>query len=599
MSTLLQVKNISKAFGPHVILEGASFTVSDKQKIGVIGRNGAGKSTLFKIIIGLDKEDEGEIMLFDNTHIGYLKQEDDFEENDTVISYLVRKSKKKEWQCAKIAAQFELKNDFLTTKIKDLSGGYQMRVKLSLMLLHEPNLLLLDEPTNYLDLSTMLLLEDFLKKYNGSYLIISHDRRFIKNTCEETLEIERGQAYHYNGNLEAYLKFKKEKQIFAEKFNKKQDSKKKHLQKFVDRFGAKASLAAQAKSKEKQIARLQSINIDATLSDVFIKIPPTVNKKGLGLRLTNLAIGYGNKKIAKDINIDVMRGEHLAVLGDNGQGKSTFLKTIAEKLPLLDGNLRWAKHIKIAYYAQHITSELNPQETIESFLERSAGPNNTIEEIYKMAGDFLFTEEDIKKPISVLSGGEKARLCLAGILLHENDVLLFDEPTNHLDFETAEALGFALAQSNVTVFFISHDRTFTSILADNILEVSNGIIKKFHGNYDDYIYSLKKKSGLKVEEKAKEDGVNLEISPLEYPNEKARRIQKHEELKKLKKDITRLEKKVEKLKDEKESILAKFASDPTNPSQELNNRLKELTEEIPELEEQWFETNEKIYNEFQ
>lgn len=586
MSILLQVKNLSKSFGPHIILDEASFTVSDRQKIGVIGRNGAGKSTLFKIIIGSESSNSGEVTIFDRTHLGYLKQEDDFQDGDTVLTYLLRESKKEDWQCAKVASQFELKNDLLNKKISDLSGGFQMRVKLSLMILREPNLLLLDEPTNYLDLSTMLLLENFLKSYKGAYLIISHDRRFIKNTCTEILDIEHGKAYHYPGGLESYLKFKKEKIVFAEKFNKKQEVKKKHLQSFIDRFGVKASLAKQAKSKEKQIARIKTIDIENSLSDVMIKIPSATTKKGLAWRLDELAIGYGQNIIAKNISIDIEKGDHIAVLGDNGQGKSTFLKTLAEELPVVSGELKKNPNLTVAYYAQHVANNLNPKETVESFLTRSAFLNHETEDIYRMAGDFLFTDDDIKKPISILSGGEKARLCLAGILLKSHDVLLFDEPTNHLDFETAEALAFALSESNATVLFISHDRTFTNIIADKIFEVKNNGVKRFFGDYEEYIEHLE-------ENFSSQNKINL-INP-DKSLEKDLKRQQFEDSKQLKKDIIKVEKTLEKLKSEKEIILKEFADNPTNPSPSSAVRFKEINEEINEQEEKWLELCEKVF----
>ncbi len=590
MSTLLQIKKLTKSFGPNIILNEASFVVSDKQKIGVIGRNGAGKSTLFKIIIGLEEKDSGDVVSFNHTRIGYLKQEDDFLEGDTVLSYLIRESKKEEWECCIIASQFELKNDLLDSKIVDLSGGYQMRVKLSLMLLFEPNLLLLDEPTNYLDLSTMFLLENFLKKYNGSYLIISHDRRFIKNTCKEILDVENGKAIYYNGGLEEYLKFKQEKLVFSEKYNKKQEAKKKHLQKFINRFGAKASLATQAKSKEKQIARIKTIDIENSLSTVTINIPNSLARKGFVLRAKKMAIGYDKNQVAGDITFEIEKGEHWAVLGDNGQGKSTFLKTIAQEISLLVGELYWADNLKIAYYAQHVIGNLNPKENVESFLESSAGINYSTEEIYKMAGDFLFSKGDIKKSISVLSGGEKARLCLAGMLLRKNDVLLLDEPTNHLDFETAEALAFALAKSNATIFFVSHDRTFTNIVADNILEVDNGSIKRFFGDYDDYIYHLKKKTGLIKEAKKK-----IEQNPaLKKINKKEERVKKIEKQKILRKKMLKIEKEREQLRMERESILTKFASNPINSSIKLRKRFKEIDKFMLILEDKWLELDKKL-----
>ncbi len=578
MSILVQINNLKKAYGPQVILDGASFSVAEKQKIGVIGRNGAGKSTLFNIIMKTEQADSGELMIYDRTRIGYIKQEDDFEENDTVIGYLKEKSNKKEWTCAKVASLFELKNELLEKKILDLSGGFQMRVKLSLMLLHEPNLLLLDEPTNYLDLRTMLLLEKFLQSYKGAYLIISHDRRFIKNTCTQTLDIENGKAYHYPGSLEPYLAFKKEKLINANKYNKKQLAKQKHLQKFIDRFGAKASLASQAKSKAKQIDRLKTIDIENTLGSAVIKIPKATTKKGLAFAIDAMSIGYKTKVIAKKINLEIYKGEHLAFLGDNGQGKSTFMKTLAGELEVLKNPFKTAKNLRIAYYAQHSSASLNPKDTVEKYLEAQLGEGMQTEDVYKMAGDFLFLGGDVKKPISVLSGGEKARLCLAGIFLRTNDVLLLDEPTNHLDFETAEALAMALAESNATIIFISHDRTFTSIISDNIIEIKDGQVKRIFGDYDDYVYSIKNKFFTNKIDKKREVNKNKE-----------ERINKYKEDKEDKKKIRNLEKKIEKLNKEKQEILKYFEINPGEPAPKKSARLSTVDKQIIQAETDWLD----------
>lgn len=579
MSILLQVKNLQKSYNGQVLLESASFTVAKKQKIAVIGRNGAGKSTLFKIITGQEEKDGGEITINEETRLGYLKQEDDFCADDTVMSYLLRESGQEDWQCAKTAAIFELKNNLLEQKIAALSGGYRMRVKLTLMILKSPNLLLLDEPTNYLDLSTMLLLEKFLQSYQGAYLIISHDRRFIKNVCNEIIDIEYGRAYHFPNRLEPYLKFKKDKIVFAEKFNKKQEAKKKHLQSFIDRFGVKASLAKQAKSKEKQIARIKTIDIENSLSTVSFHIPGADKKKGLAWRLEDLAIGYPGKQVAAGIEINIEKGEHLAVLGDNGQGKSTFLKTLAGELQPSAGTFKPNPNLRIAYYAQHIIETLNPQETVESFLIRSSDKNHTAEDVYRLAGDFLFSLDDIKKPISVLSGGEKARLCLASILLKTNDVLLLDEPTNHLDFETAENLAIALAESNATILFISHDRTFTNIIAEKLLEVKNQTIKTFYGTYEEYIDYLE----------ANFSPENRLTKVITASEEKLAKREKYKNEKQRKKDLNKIEKKLEALKIEKEMLIKDFEDNPTNPNPEKVVRFKEISEEIIEQENQWLE----------
>ena len=258
MSTLLQIDNISKAYGPQVIFHQASLTVPAKRKIGVIGRNGAGKTTLFKMLTGHEEVDYGAVNIYKQTRLGYLEQSDPFKLSETVIDFLARYTGKEEWRCGKMAAQFQLKNDLLGARIGSLASGYQMRVKLTAMLLAEPNLLLLDEPTNYLDLSTQLLFEQFLKNFRGGYMIISHDRELLKNVTDHTLEIERGSLFLYPGPLEEYLVYKEEQAELAEKTNQNIQRQRKHLQRFIDRFSAKNTKATQAKSKAKQIKRLKT-----------------------------------------------------------------------------------------------------------------------------------------------------------------------------------------------------------------------------------------------------------------------------------------------------------------------------------------------------
>jgi ATP-binding cassette subfamily F protein 3 len=584
MAILLQVQNLSKSFGTKKVLDNASFTVSKKQKIGVIGRNGAGKSTLFKIIMDQISADSGTVQILDHTRIGYLKQEDDFTETDTVLQYLIDHSSKESWVCAKMASNFEL-TEHEETHILSLSGGYQMRVKLCLMLLHEPNLLLLDEPTNYLDISTLLLLEKFLQTYAGAYLVISHDRQFLKNTCKQTLEIERGKTYLYPKDLESYLAFKDEKLKTAYQYNKKIQAKRAHLERFIERFGAKASKATQAQSRVKQLTRLNTIDIQTPLANVSIKIPKASTTPGLAFRIHELAIGYPQKVIASNMSFDIGKGQHFAVLGDNGQGKSTFLKTLAGILAPKDGRIKRTQRLSVAYYAQHITTKLPRELTIEQYLISKAPARHVPADIFKMASNFLFQEADLSKTISVLSGGEKARLYLAGLLLTPHDIYLFDEPTNHLDFETAEALAFALAESNATILFVSHDRTFNSILAKDILEVKNGTIKRFHGNYDDYIEKLKFET--KLIDEIVEKRAPIETTDTRKNIEYEFRKVKQRELKEIELQITRL-------KEEQEQIMEKFLKNPHKPYISLRKRLKLIEQEMVELEHTWLETSEYI-----
>lgn len=486
--TLLTIEKLRKAFGPHVIFDEADLHINAKQKIGVIGRNGAGKSTLFKMIVGEDEQDSGEVTVHTDTRLGYLEQHDTVSDLP-VQQFLEEVSGKESWQCAKIAGMFDIKHEMLEMPVSSLSGGYQMRIKLSAMLLKDPNLFLLDEPTNYLDVHTQLLLERFLQSYTGAFLIISHDREFLERTCEQTLDVEGGKMFLYPGPVTEYLEFKEAQAVYAQKFNEKVDRERKHLQTFVDRFRYKASKAAQAQSKMKAISRLKTVDIASPLKVVRISIPGKDTRKGQVLRVKNMSIGYGDKVVASEITVDANRGDHVAIIGDNGQGKTTFLKTLADELPPLAGSGSWAADTSIAYYAQHVPSSMNPLLSAWEYL-RAMAPRVDNEDVMRMAGNFLFTKESLLKKISVLSGGERARLCLAGILLSESQVLILDEPTNHLDFETVEALEQALEAFQGTVFFVSHNRAFVNSLATAIFEVGGGKVQRFNGTYDEYVWKL-------------------------------------------------------------------------------------------------------------
>ena len=592
MSTLIQIKKISKSFGPHIIFNEASFNIDKKQRIGVIGRNGAGKTTLFKMISGEEDIDKGEISKFSQTRIGYLEQQNKFQDNETVMEFLIRDSEKEIWECAKIAGKFNLKNELLDTEINKLSGGYQMRIMLSAMLLRDPNLLLLDEPTNHLDLSTLLLLEEFLKTYRGSYLIISHDREFLRNTCNETLEVDQGKLYYFPLSLDQYLEHKELKKKSDERYNKKIKQQQKHLQSFVDRFRYKASKATQAQSKLKQIKKLNEVEIRQSLKTAKIYIPEIEDKKGLALRIENLSVGYKNKSIAENISIDIKRGDHIAVLGDNGQGKTTFLKTLNNELDKISGDFRWMPNIKIASYAQHVTKDLNPKEQIGPYLERQAGINVSIEDVLRIAGNFLFYGDDIKKPISILSGGEKARLCIAGMLLQKCNVLLLDEPTNHLDFETVEMLGQALSESNASILFISHNREFIHKVANNIIEVNDGNIKMSNYNYEEYLHHLYLKSGLKNEKKE----LNKNHQAEDKEEEKKQRKIKSEKIKELKRDLKKLENNIEYNKATEQKLLKELEKDNYKFSRERNEKIKEIKVLIYEEELKQLEILEEIEN---
>lgn len=585
--SLLSVQGLVKSYGPRRLLDQASFTVHEGEHIGFIGRNGAGKSTIIRIIAGIEETDSGSIQCMPQCRLGYLEQHEDFTEQDTVLGYLERKSQKADWECAKLAGRFQLKKDLLEKRVLELSGGFRMRVKLAALLLQDPNLLLLDEPTNYLDLQTVLLLENFLQNYRGSFIIISHDREFLKNTCTVTLEIEQGGVERYEGDVEEWLAYKEERRLEIERHNKNIEAQRRHMQEFVDRFRAKASKATQAQERLKRLAKLEKIDIKQPLKTTRIHIPPTDGRKGTILRLQHLDIGYSQKTIAAHIELEFNRGEHIAVLGENGQGKTTLLKTLASRLPPIEGHVRWAHNIDIAEYAQHVHEALDGDETVGNYLSRHSD-GLLQEDVLRMAGNFLFSIDDLDKTCHLLSGGEKARLCLAGILLQKPDVLLLDEPTNHLDMETVEALGSALHEWNGTIFFVSHSRTFVNLLATTVIEVGGGHVSRYPGTYEEYVWDMKR---------------HLDVTPnsqemsqaLDSIAQKSARQERYEELKKKRQQATKLEKQLEELGKEKRLLMDQILAEPQGFSLERNRRLATLDTMIHHTEDEWLKLQDQIW----
>lgn len=589
MGVLIQVSDLHKSYGMNVVLDGAAAAFCEGEKIAVIGRNGAGKSTLCRILTGEEQADHGTITLSPQLRLSYLQQMDPFSLDETVIEFLTRFSGLEEWQCGKVAGRFQLKNELLTTPLRELSGGMRTRVKLTAMLLQEPNFLILDEPTNYLDLKTLILLERFLQNCRFGFLIVSHDREFLKKTCEQTLEVERGDLTLFPGDVESYLEYKEEQLAQSLSINRNIESKQKQLQTFVDRFRAKASKAAQAKSKMKQIQRLQKIEIGHPLGTVRIKIPSVESRNAMALRCDDLSIGYPDITISKDIRMEIEQGAHVAIVGENGQGKTTFLRTLAGDLPALGGKFRWGHGLRVAHYAQHVYSSISGEISVLEHLLRMADDSVSRQDVLNLAGSFLFKGNDVDKKIAVLSGGERARLCLAGLLLTRSQVLLLDEPNNHLDFETVEALGRALQEYQGTVFFISHDRTFVHLLATQVIEVHQGVVRLYPESYDDYVTRLEQsldreggdaKGGKgKSSSDAKTDGASHDNVA---------------EKKELNSRIRRVAKELEAHKKELDELNRKFLTHPTSWSSEGQRRHKQLSDLIRSGEDLWLECSEAL-----
>src|SRR5580700_1420616 len=492
MATLLQITKACKSYGDQVLLNHAEATLSDNVKVGFIGRNGAGKSTLLRVLLGEEELDSGEIARHPSLRLGYLRQHDPFLPDETALGFLMRDSGEPDWKCGEVAGQFELKGADLAGPIAKLSGGWQTRVKLAALLLHEPNLLLLDEPTNFLDLRTQILLEHFLQSHRSACLIVSHDRAFLGATCEHTLDLSRGKLTSFPGKVDAFLEFQHEKRQHEERANESILAKRKHLEEFIAKNKARAATATLARSKSKQLERLELTEIARNEPTARIRAPRVEPRKGFALRCLELAIGYPERQIASGVQLEIDHGSRAAVVGDNGQGKTTFLRTLVDSLKPLAGEVRWGYGCQIGVYAQHVYSSLPENQTVLEYLHKQAAFGKKDQEILEVAGALLFRKGHVKKPISVLSGGERARLCLAGLLLSTHNVLILDEPGNHLDVDTVEALAEALVEYEGTVIFTSHDRHFAKRVATCIVEVRDGRVTHYNGRYDAYLDKVNK-----------------------------------------------------------------------------------------------------------
>lgn len=592
MAVLLQIKNAYKSYGEQVLLDGAEATITDDVKVGFIGRNGAGKSTLLRVLLGEEELDRGDIVRHPKLRLGYLRQHDPFLPGETAQEFLMRDSGQPDWKCGEVAGEFELKGAYLEGPIAKLSGGWQTRVKLAALLLHEPNLLLLDEPTNFLDLRTQILLEHFLRHYKEACLIVSHDRAFLAATCSHTLDLTRGKLTMYPGKIDAFLEYQRERREHDERSNAAVLAKRRHLEDFIARNKARASTATRAKSKSKQLERLELVEIEADDPTARIRAPLVEPRQGHALRCTDLAIGYPERQVAAKIDLEIDHGSRAAVVGDNGQGKTTFLRTVVDSLQPLAGEVRWGYGCQIGIYAQHVYTSLPEKETVFEYLDSTAARGTKEQQILAAAGAMLFRGDSVEKRISVLSGGERARLCLAGLLLSQYNVLVLDEPGNHLDVDTVEALAEALLEYKGTVIFTSHDRHFMKRVATCIVEVRDGRVMNYRGNYEAYLYAVNKE----IDDGERERDLRLAkvppamTAPLKTAPKAARRSDRE-----IRKEISSLEKTIARLDEQKREVNSRLLS--TTDAAEalrLHNEVAALTTQLTAAEERWCQLQEEV-----
>ncbi len=585
---LLQMNQANKQYGAKILFRDAGFSINQGEHVGVIGPNGAGKTTLFKIIVGQETLDSGQITKSNGLRIGYLEQESEWNVQESVENYLSTQTITPIWTLRQLGLSLGLSEALFSMKLADLSGGYRMRVKLLYLIGLEPDLMLLDEPTNFLDLESILALEKFLQDYKKSFLLISHDREFLRRTTEYTLEVEAEEINKFPGNIDDYFEQKAELQKVLAAQIQNQETKRKHLQDFIDRFGAKATKARQAQSRMKQLDKMEIIETKKIPPRARILLPPATATGKEILQIEQADLGYANKVILSNVQLRVEKNDKIGIVGFNGAGKSTLLKSIGERIPLLKGNLKWGHQVRLSYFAQHLTEDLHPEDTVLDSLQKKAHKDCVAQDILNIAGSLLFSGEAIHKKIKVLSGGEKTRVALGQILLQKSPLLLLDEPTNHLDFDTVNALAEALANFDGTIITVSHDRSFIRQVSQKIIEIKDGKAELYPGNYDEYVWSLEKGA---LSERASTTATAPQNPQSSVQNQEKKWNYKEEtkrlnsEIKELERKILKTEELLHKLAQQIEEKNADLLKSQGLQAQEVAKSISALNDDIQKYEE--------------
>ena len=631
---ILSCNNLTKSFGVESILENISFTVNEGDKIGVIGVNGTGKTTLFKIISGIYGYDSGEIYTSKDCEIGYLEQNTNFYSDNTiftevleVFSDLIKMEEDlRKMECEisdkssennspdlqklmdnyshklelfqnsngygyKSEAKGVLKglgfnDDELEKPIKILSGGEKTRVLLAKLLLKKPTLLLLDEPTNHLDSDALEWLELFLKQYKGTVILISHDRYFLDQSVNRIFEIHNKKLKAYNGNYSYYVeKSAIDKEIERKTYEDQQKEIKKQEESIerLKAYGREKHLK-RARSKEKALSKIEVLDKpDGERKRAKIKFIPAVESGNDVLAVRDVEMSFPDKVLFKDLNLDIYRGEKVALIGPNGAGKSTLFKIIMNELDPIQGEVKFGTNVNTAYFHQE-QKTLNLDNTVIDEIW-DANPHLTQTEVRNMLGAFLFENEDVFKRISSLSGGERARVAILKLILSQSNFLLLDEPTNHLDIDSKEVLEEALVNYTGTIFTISHDRYFLNKVVDKILVLDENGVTEYLGNYDYYIEKKRQLSEMNKEENT-ETKTKTQLKEEKRKEKEQREIERRSKnkIKKLEDDIEQTEKKIAGL----DMMLCQeeIYSNPEK-SKEVNLEKSELEDKLASLYEKW------------
>lgn len=636
---LLQTNNVARRFGAETLFHKINFQIQDRGRVALVGRNGAGKTTLLKIIAGINPPDDGDVSIRKDCQIGYLAQDQGLSSDQTIwdeMNAVFAKLHQQERQIQQLEQQissldpqaanyqdvlntydqvqnafsqnggytyeakiksvlhgFHFEADRYQTVINTLSGGQKTQIALAKLLLQEPDLLILDEPTNHLDMQVLAWLEDYLKSYDGALLLVSHDRYFLDRIVNEVFDLENQTLTHYSGNYSAFTTHKQERLKTEWKQYEKQQTEINKLEDFVNRNIVRASTTKRAQARRKQLEKMDRLDRpevdDSSIHFTFSADHPSGN---IVLDVADATIGYPDKILAHPVNFEIRKHQRVAIIGPNGVGKSTLLKSILNKISLLGGHVKTGANVQIGYYDQE-QQVLHPQKTV---LEEVWDDYPTVDEkdIRSLLGSFLFVGDDVFKPVSALSGGEKARLQLTKLSFEHANFLILDEPTNHLDIDSREVLEQAINEFDGTVLFVSHDRYFINQVATDILALDQTGAQHFVGNYDDYLIELAKQAG------AADDTVTTTVSVEKQHAQKSFQQSKEQQkqLRKLARVVEEYETQMNELETrqtaiETEMAQPELASDGVKLA-DLQKELDHLTAQLGQVEENWTTAAESL-----
>lgn len=638
---MISLDNVTVRFSGEEIFAGVSLMIREKDRVGLAGRNGAGKTTLLRLLNGELQADEGGLHMPRDLTIGYLPQHLEIRDQRTVYEEVALAFEEIQTLREKVHALSEQltevtdyeseyyqnlvsRLDHLTERLNmlddgtmeqkieqtlmglgflrsdfnrptsEFSGGWRMRIELARILLKQPGLLLLDEPINHLDIKSIKWFEDFLKVYGGTAILIAHDRDFLDNVTNRTVELSMGRAFDYDLPYTQYRKKRREQIELQRAARKNQDKKIEQEQRFIDRFRYKASKASQVQSRIKQLEKIERIQIEEEdHTELSIKFPPAIRSGKVVVEMEGIYKSYGNLNVLDDVDLTIERGEKVAFVGKNGEGKSTLIKVITGEVDY-SGKRKIGHNVKIGYFAQDQAQKLHPDKTVFQTIDEVA-EGEVRKQVRDILGSFLFTGEDIDKKVSVLSGGEKNRLALAKLLLEPYSFLILDEPTNHLDIRSKELLKKALNQYEGTVIVVSHDRNFLDGLTEKIYEFKNRNVKEHTGS----IYELLNK----------QDFEEMQVSlrrdkpkQVQKTNDKSENKKKYEERKALDRDIrkagnrvSKVEREITSLEDRMEEMKKQLAGDAEKqPGDDLFQEYNEAEQMLSEKLDEWETLNEKL-----